>query len=498
MMTGFMEDGKKTDSTQFESFQSQQQTERSSKADIYDFKSDDDMSHGMPSLEPKLNGSKASTSLSSQNSATGSEMPRFNSFTQANLQIQPFQGLPIAASNQQQTPFLGHTVNTNFILPGTSASSSFGQPNATRIFNSTPFTPNAPIRLISFQTNTPAQQNFLQVQANNPSIVFPEVEPNVSNTSKKQTKKPKASKKRKKSVTDENQINQVEYPIINPEYQPTKGMGKGNRKPRISFVSVANGCSIGADGIRRKFQCSHCGNDKSFKTKSHLQRHMLTHTGEKPYQCQECGSKFNQSSSLRNHIIAIHTKNFPHICSQCGKGFLMPAVLQKHLQMTGHVSTLSPQIPNQAEQKESDSFRIGKIRNQSNRSQENGEEYSYEDNNNDSGNSHVNNSETVDQREQQQRYSVKDEIEDGEFDFDDIDRKQNIESRLIVEFKEGESMENNQTTLHNQIPATSNSVSFNNFNQLPPSLAPINHLHQFQSAHSQPNLFFVMANATSS
>jgi len=70
---------------------------------------------------------------------------------------------------------------------------------------------------------------------------------------------------------------------------------------------------------------------KSFKTKSHLQRHILTHTGEKPYHCNRCGSKFNQSSSLRNHIIAIHTKEYPHYCPNCGKGFLMPALLQKHL-----------------------------------------------------------------------------------------------------------------------------------------------------------------------
>lgn len=98
------------------------------------------------------------------------------------------------------------------------------------------------------------------------------------------------------------------------------GKGKGNRKARLT-----------SDGdIRRKFSCCHCG--KSFKTKSHLQRHILTHTGEKPYHCNRCDCRFNQSSSLRNHVIAIHTKEYPHTCNNCSKGFLMPAVLQKHLQ----------------------------------------------------------------------------------------------------------------------------------------------------------------------
>lgn len=100
------------------------------------------------------------------------------------------------------------------------------------------------------------------------------------------------------------------------------GKGKGNRKARLT-----------TDGdIRRKFSCCHCG--KSFKTKSHLQRHILTHTGEKPYHCNRCDCRFNQSSSLRNHVIAIHTKEYPHTCLICNKGFLMPALLQKHLQIT--------------------------------------------------------------------------------------------------------------------------------------------------------------------
>lgn len=57
-----------------------------------------------------------------------------------------------------------------------------------------------------------------------------------------------------------------------------KGKGKGNRKSR-TINQMGGQVDDEMSQLRRKFHCSHCG--KSFKTKSHLQRHILTHTGEK-------------------------------------------------------------------------------------------------------------------------------------------------------------------------------------------------------------------------
>lgn len=80
--------------------------------------------------------------------------------------------------------------------------------------------------------------------------------------------------------------------------------------------------------IDKKYTCERCF--KSFNVRSHLESHMVTHTGEKKYTCKYCGNKFTQSSSLRNHVIAIHTHNFPHVCNYCRKGFLLPSQLKKH------------------------------------------------------------------------------------------------------------------------------------------------------------------------
>ncbi|NWH25805.1 ZNF70 protein, partial [Grus americana] len=57
------------------------------------------------------------------------------------------------------------------------------------------------------------------------------------------------------------------------------------------------------------YSCGDCG--KRFAESSHLLRHRVTHSGERPFQCRLCGKSYGDSSYLAVHQRA-HTGARPY------------------------------------------------------------------------------------------------------------------------------------------------------------------------------------------
>lgn len=67
-----------------------------------------------------------------------------------------------------------------------------------------------------------------------------------------------------------------------------------------------------------------------FSRQDKLKIHMRKHTGERPYICLHCNSKFVHNYDLKNHL-RIHTGVRPYQCEHCYKSFTRSDHLHRHI-----------------------------------------------------------------------------------------------------------------------------------------------------------------------
>ncbi|XP_074680625.1 zinc finger protein 770 [Strix aluco] len=86
-------------------------------------------------------------------------------------------------------------------------------------------------------------------------------------------------------------------------------------------------------GVRRRKKIHACEScNKTFPSRSKLERHFLIHTGQKPFKCSSCGKSFRQSTHLKIHQLT-HTEERPFQCCFCQKQFKIQSKLMKHKQL---------------------------------------------------------------------------------------------------------------------------------------------------------------------
>uniref|UniRef100_A0AAZ3RPE9 Transcriptional repressor CTCF n=1 Tax=Oncorhynchus tshawytscha TaxID=74940 RepID=A0AAZ3RPE9_ONCTS len=84
---------------------------------------------------------------------------------------------------------------------------------------------------------------------------------------------------------------------------------------------------LSLSGVKKTFQCELCS--YTCPRRSNLDRHMKSHTDERPHKCHLCGRAFRTVTLLRNHLNT-HTGTRPHKCQDCDMAFVTSGELVRH------------------------------------------------------------------------------------------------------------------------------------------------------------------------
>nr|XP_033796881.1 transcriptional repressor CTCF isoform X4 [Geotrypetes seraphini] len=139
-------------------------------------------------------------------------------------------------------------------------------------------------------------------------------------------KKIKKTKKSKLRYTEEGK--DVDVSVYDFEEEQQEGLlSDVNAEKVVGNMKPPKPTKIKKKGVKKTFQCELCS--YTCPRRSNLDRHMKSHTDERPHKCHLCGRAFRTVTLLRNHLNT-HTGTRPHKCPDCDMAFVTSGELVRH------------------------------------------------------------------------------------------------------------------------------------------------------------------------
>ncbi|XP_026086608.1 transcriptional repressor CTCF-like isoform X2 [Carassius auratus] len=173
------------------------------------------------------------------------------------------------------------------------------------------------------QDNQPPQQeeeDMVEAQNEDPNwSKDPDYTPPV-----KKAKKTKKSKLRYNTEGDKD----MDVSVYDFEEEQQEGLlSEVNAEKVVGNMKPPKPTKIKKKGVKKTFQCELCS--YTCPRRSNLDRHMKSHTDERPHKCHLCGRAFRTVTLLRNHLNT-HTGTRPHKCTDCDMAFVTSGELVRH------------------------------------------------------------------------------------------------------------------------------------------------------------------------
>jgi len=134
-----------------------------------------------------------------------------------------------------------------------------------------------------------------------------------------------------KSIKTELRLSNEENVELSSNNEPKDALTTYNsdiQKASKNFTEKATKSRLLSDSGKKTHQCEECR--QCFVSRSALTTHLRSHTGEKPFKGNTCNICFSQRSHLRRHF-RIHTGENPYQCTLCGKSFTRRTSFEKTL-----------------------------------------------------------------------------------------------------------------------------------------------------------------------